>query len=258
MQSKKAFVLFADVWETVKELPMEKRGELFTAILQYSNDQLPEINDLLIRVAFGPIKANMDRMAEKWEERAERSRKNGSKGGRPKNPEEPSETQQVFQEPKKPVIGKVKGKVTVKGKGNSKVDSTRFLSVLKSDEFLEELEFKGYPSMDAIRGMNRFCESKDTKSSFGSEEELKNTFLKFISKGRVDFRTNPKGYNELLSSILEDSSFASLFEKDTGMTLDAVKGEFVAYAREKRPVLENFQHAYNLLIHFAKNQHHEN
>ncbi len=252
MQGKKAFVLFADVWETVKELPMDKRGELFTAILLYSNNQQSEINDLLIRVAFGPIKANMDRMAEKWEERAERSRKNGNKGGRPKNLEQPNETQQVFQEPRKPVIGKVNGTVTAKEKGNSKIDSTRFLSVLETKEFVAELLFKGFESSDIKRGLVRFLGLNESKS-FDSPEHLKNSFLKFIAqKNRVDFRINPKRYHELISSLLNDAPYASIFEEKTGIALEPISADFVAYAQENSPILENFQHAWNLLIQFTQ------
>lgn len=93
-EGKKSFVLYSDLIHTVKKMPKEKAGELFLHMLEYVNDLDPKTDDLLIELAFEPIKQQLKRDLEKWEERAERSRKNGSLGGRPKkNPEEPKETQ---------------------------------------------------------------------------------------------------------------------------------------------------------------------
>jgi hypothetical protein len=55
-EGKKGFILYADIIHTVKKLPMEKRGELFTIILEYVNDENPEVTDLLIDLVWEPIK----------------------------------------------------------------------------------------------------------------------------------------------------------------------------------------------------------
>jgi hypothetical protein len=85
MENKKSFVLYADLLELVESLPMDKRGELFTIILNYVNDKDPEINDALLKVAFIPIKQSLKRDLKKYQATVERNRKNGLKGGRPKN-----------------------------------------------------------------------------------------------------------------------------------------------------------------------------
>jgi len=64
---KKGFVLYADVLKTVSKLPDNKAGELFKHILLYVNDEHPETEDLLIQIAFEPIKQQLKRDLEKWE-----------------------------------------------------------------------------------------------------------------------------------------------------------------------------------------------
>lgn len=99
MQDKKAFILYADLISTVEELPDVTAGKLFKIILRFVNDQHPEINDLLLKIAFEPIKLQLERDLEKWKARAEKSRNNGAKGGRPPKTQK---TQQDKNKPKKP------------------------------------------------------------------------------------------------------------------------------------------------------------
>ena len=85
-QDKKSFLLYADVYATVKHLTDKQAGELFKLILSYVNDENPTTNSPLIKIAFEPIKQQLKRDLIKYESRAERSRTNGLKGGRPKKP----------------------------------------------------------------------------------------------------------------------------------------------------------------------------
>ncbi len=104
-EGKKSFVLYTDLIYTVKKLPKEKQAELFVLILEYVNDMNPKTEDLLLEVAFEPIKRQLKRDLQKYEERATRSRENGSKGGRPSknsNPEEPKKPNGLFQNPTEP------------------------------------------------------------------------------------------------------------------------------------------------------------
>jgi hypothetical protein len=56
----------------------EKAGQLFKTILAYVNDQDPVIDDLLIEIAFEPIRQSLKRDLKKWEGELE----NKSIGGR--------------------------------------------------------------------------------------------------------------------------------------------------------------------------------
>ena len=84
-ENKKSFLLYTDVHHTVKKLTDEQAGKLFKHILSYVNDENPEINDLIIEIAFEPIKQSLKRDLEKYQAIIERNKINGSKGGRPKS-----------------------------------------------------------------------------------------------------------------------------------------------------------------------------
>jgi len=104
---KKSFVLYSDLIHTVRHLPKEKIGELFLHILSYVNDENPVSDDVILNIAFEPVRQSLKRDLVKYESRAERSRSNGSLGGRPKketqkNPMGFDKTQQNPNEPEKP------------------------------------------------------------------------------------------------------------------------------------------------------------
>ncbi len=82
-ENKKSFILYADIIHTVKKMPKEKAGELFMTILSYVNDEDPTVDDLLVEVAFEPIKQQLKRDLKKWEDFKEKQSLNGKKGGRP-------------------------------------------------------------------------------------------------------------------------------------------------------------------------------
>lgn len=100
---KRSFILYADLDHTISKLPDNVAGQLFKLILQQANDKEPEPDDLLLQIAFEPIRQQMKRDAEKWQRMREKQSENGRLGGRPKkanglseNPKNPplfSETQ---------------------------------------------------------------------------------------------------------------------------------------------------------------------
>jgi len=69
-ENKKSFILYADLLHTVRKLPKSKAGELFLTILEYVNDENPNTDkmDLLVQVAFEPIKRQLKRDLKDWEE----------------------------------------------------------------------------------------------------------------------------------------------------------------------------------------------
>ena len=116
---KKSFLLYADIISTVEQLPNEKAGELFKMILEYVNDKNPIAEDLLIKIAFEPIKQQLKRDLNKYNGLVERARKNGLKGGRPKkeiNQEEPKKPSGLIENQEKPVNVNVTVNDTVKVK----------------------------------------------------------------------------------------------------------------------------------------------
>lgn len=70
-QNKKSFLLYADLINTVEKLTDQKAGKLFKTILQYVNDRNPVVEDLLLQVAFEPIKQQLKRDLKDWEQERE-------------------------------------------------------------------------------------------------------------------------------------------------------------------------------------------
>jgi hypothetical protein len=90
-ENKKSFLLYCDLIHVVKKLSDEQAGKLLKHILSYVNDENPEMSDILLDLVFEPIKQNLKRDLQKWENICERNRVNGEKGGRPKKePKKPS------------------------------------------------------------------------------------------------------------------------------------------------------------------------
>lgn len=66
-ENKNSFVLYTDIIHTVNKLPDDKAGQLFKHLLCYVNDQNPKTKDLVIEVAFEPIKQSLKRDLKKYE-----------------------------------------------------------------------------------------------------------------------------------------------------------------------------------------------
>lgn len=77
VNNKKGFILYADQKALFDKLPNEKAGELIKFIFAYVNDEQPETDDLIIDLAFTPIKQQFKRDLEKWEETREKRSKAG-------------------------------------------------------------------------------------------------------------------------------------------------------------------------------------
>lgn len=78
-EDKNGFLLYKDLIHSVKKLPKEKAGELFMHILEYVNDHNPETDDLLIELAFEPVKQSLKRDLKKYEKTKEKNRENALK-----------------------------------------------------------------------------------------------------------------------------------------------------------------------------------
>jgi hypothetical protein len=256
MEGKKSFVLYVDLIEMVKELSIDKRGELFTIILEYVNDLAPEISDPLLRVAFTPIKQALKRDLKKWENIVDRNRENGAKGGRPPKeinkpdkPKKPNGLNGNPEEPKKPDSVKVNEKENEKENETSKIGSTRFIQILKSSDYLQDLEQKGFIGQEVIRHIDRFIENSPDKA-FTSEAHLKNTFLKFMNtKNRIDYRRSPKRYEKTINEIYTGPLLPGLLK---GFQIDSdewftVSNDFEKWLRIDSPIIENSDHVFNRL-----------
>jgi predicted nucleotidyltransferase len=81
MEGKKSFVLYTDQREVFDELSDEDAGKLIKHIFSYVNDENPSTDDILIKVAFLPIKTQLKRDLKIWDEKKQQRAEAGRKGG---------------------------------------------------------------------------------------------------------------------------------------------------------------------------------
>lgn len=122
-EGKRSFILYCDIASMVEKIPDEAAGKLFKHILDYVNDKNPkDPDDLIVSIAFEPIKQQLKRDLDKYKLIIERNKANGKKGGRPKasgdnnNPDNPMGSLGVKKEPRKADNALDLGNVT--GTGN--------------------------------------------------------------------------------------------------------------------------------------------
>ena len=101
-KDKKSFVLYCDQQGVFNKLPDQIAGKLIKHIFSFVNDENPICDDLLIEIAFEPIKQSLKRDLKKYEHYIDKQAINGAKGGRPRKEEETQKTQPFFLKPKKP------------------------------------------------------------------------------------------------------------------------------------------------------------
>lgn len=81
-KGKKTFIFYSDWINMVREMPDKDAGELLKHILSYVNDENPNTDNLLVKMAFGHMKPMLKNDLDKWENIRQVRREAGSKGGK--------------------------------------------------------------------------------------------------------------------------------------------------------------------------------
>ena len=81
---KKTFIFYSDWINMIREMPNEDAGALLKHVLSYVNDEDPETDNLLVKMAFGHMKPLLKADLDKWDKIRETRRQSGSKGGKAK------------------------------------------------------------------------------------------------------------------------------------------------------------------------------
>lgn len=76
-KDKKSFILYSDVQGLINQLPDDVAGRLLKHIYAYVNDENPVSDELLLNIAFEPIKMSLKRDLVKWGETREGRSKAG-------------------------------------------------------------------------------------------------------------------------------------------------------------------------------------
>ncbi len=75
-----SFVLYTSIREVLEELTDEQKGKLFQAIIDYECGEQLDIPDMVVKMAFIPIRQMLDRNNEKWTEEKKKRSEAGKKG----------------------------------------------------------------------------------------------------------------------------------------------------------------------------------
>ena len=78
-ENKKSFVLYTDTQGLINQLPDDVAGRLFKHIYAYVNDENPIADELLLNIAFEPIKMQLKRDLVKYEKKREQWSEAGKK-----------------------------------------------------------------------------------------------------------------------------------------------------------------------------------
>lgn len=197
-KDKSSFILYSDLLHTVDKLPDDMAGKLFKHILSYVNDLNPTTEDLIINIAFEPIKQQLKRDLLKYESICERNKSNGSKGGRPikEEPKKPSWLSGIPKEPKKP------DNDNDNGNGN--------------DNDIKEI-YDSFP--------NQCWSTRKTGKSTKNKEQIKKLLkstskddLLFIIKSYVEDCSRTKTYLKNFSTLLNQLPDISQYKKQASQS----------------------------------------
>lgn len=160
----------------VEKLPDEKAGQLMKIIFQYVNDKNPVVDDLILQIAFEPIKMQLKRDLLQWTDFITKQTLNGKKGGRPPEKDNPKNPSLILDNPKNPTNVTVKDKVNVNDKVTIIPEGAKpQKSEFKEPEILqvrEEMEKKGLDSKEALEQAEIFMahfQNRDWKLSGGKK-----------------------------------------------------------------------------------------
>ncbi len=85
MADKNSFIMFVDYKEKFKKLSDEQMGKLIRAVFDYEDSGVePDMDDLIVSMAFDVIKVDLDKNHAKYEEIVEKRKEAGRKGGKRK------------------------------------------------------------------------------------------------------------------------------------------------------------------------------
>ena len=215
MEGKKSFVLYTDQREVFDELSDEDAGRLIKHIFSYVNDENPSTDDLLLKVAFLPIKTQLKRDLKMWDEKKLQRAEAGRKGGIAKS----SNAKQSLANPSNATNDVANLAVNVNVNGNDiykqtgselKVDEEShnqiFRQLWKSTAWLEGIAMKNKVTTKEVQNhLNEFREECILKEELKvSQKDAKEHFINWIKRGnpinekKIDASAYPK-------STLEDN-----------------------------------------------------
>lgn len=183
-ENKKSVIMYTDVWHTVKHLDDEQAGKLFKHFLAYVNDENPETNDPITKIAFEPIKQQLKRDLEKWDTIKESRSAAGKKSAelrKKKKEQEATKSTSVESVQQTPTNPTVNDNVNVNVNVNDTVIKRK---KDKSKDLLIGLGFEGIEKFDELNSLlNEWIAVKKKKRASVSDEQLAKQMKKLYQFG---------------------------------------------------------------------------
>jgi hypothetical protein len=214
MEGKKSFVLYTDQREVFDELDDADAGKLIKHIFAYVNDENPDTQDKLLRIAFAPIKTQLKRDLKSWENKQEQ-RKEAAR----KSVESRQRTATDVNERSISLGGNVNGNVNVNVNGNVNDNVISSIDIINYRRFggknlVEELSNINDLAEDQILKLHSEWQLTHDESEFETEKHLKNSFILFVKNNAYRFKeTKGRAYKKI-SEMPKENVFAKLLREE--------------------------------------------
>ena len=162
-QGKKTFIFYSDWINMVREMPDEDAGALLKHILSYVNDENPQTENLLVKMAFGHMKPMLKCDLDKWEVIRNKRKIAGKKGGQANAKQKEANAKQTEA---------VNDNVNVNDNGN-----------------VNENNNKGVPTFDLF--LSHAKEKAQRKNIILDEKKVKQKFESWLENGWKDLNERP-------------------------------------------------------------------
>ena len=184
-EDKKGFILYADQKELFEQLPDDIAGKLIKHIFKYVNDENPTSEEMIINIAFTPIKQQLKRDLKKFEEKKVSRSEAGKAGAKARWQTMANDGKRISSMAKMAVTVNDKVTVNVKDKENSNIYSENvFLSDVEYNSLLKKIGKE--KTTEYIARLSRYMLSNNKK--YYSHY---NTLLTWIDKDEIVLLDKP-------------------------------------------------------------------
>jgi hypothetical protein len=219
MEGKKSFVLYTDQREVFDELDDAEAGKLIKHIFAYVNDEDPQTEDKLVRLAFLPIKTQLKRDLKIWDEKKLQRAEAGRKGGLAKA----SNASEVLAKPSTATNFvanvAVNDNVNVNVNGNVNVNDISSIDIfttrrLGGKNLFEEMAYIYDLKDEEVQKLYQEWDLTRNDQNFEGERHLKNSFILFVKNNASRFKQGKPAYNKSKSDYKSENVFSKLLAEE--------------------------------------------
>jgi hypothetical protein len=217
MEGKKSFVLYTDQREVFDELDDAEAGKLIKHIFAYVNDEAPQTEDKLLRLAFLPIKTQLKRDLKIWDEKKLQRAEAGRKGGLAKA----SNASEVLAKPSTATnfVANVAVNDNVNVNGNVNVNDISSINIfttrrLGGKNLFEEMGYIYDLNDEQVQKLYQEWDLTHDDQTFEGERHLKNSFILFVKNNASRFKQAKPAYHKSKHEHKSENVFSKLLAEE--------------------------------------------